>query len=77
LARRITLTGSDGVLCGRLERGGTGFDVTLAFYRDEYVVFERAGDTAPPASQRANFVRGADGRVTWFSYGRRLYRHEG
>ena len=57
----VMVSGRDGVLRGRLERGGAGVDVTLAFYRDEYVVSDRAGSSAPPGSERANFVRGADG----------------
>jgi CubicO group peptidase (beta-lactamase class C family) len=76
VATTITLQGSGGVLRGRLEKAGAGIDVTVAFYRDEYVVFERAGSTAAPGSERANFVRGSDGRVAWLSYGGRLYRHE-
>jgi hypothetical protein len=48
----------------------------LTSYRDEYVVLERSGSGAPPGSERANFVRGSDGRVAWLSYGGRLYRHE-
>jgi len=77
LATAITVRGSDGLLRGRLERGGAGIDVTLAFYRDDYVVFERTGSGSPPGSERANFVRCGDGRVAWLSFGGRLYRHEG
>jgi hypothetical protein len=76
VATTITLQASGGVLRGRLEKAGGGIDVTVAFYRDEYVVFERAGSTAAPGSERANFVRGSDGRVAWLSYGGRLHRHE-
>jgi hypothetical protein len=59
-----------------LEEAGAGMAVTVAFYRDEYVVVERAGSTAAPGSERATFVRGSDGRVAWRSSGGRLYRHE-
>jgi CubicO group peptidase (beta-lactamase class C family) len=71
----LSLSGSDEALQGRLERAGTGAAVTFRFYRDEYVTVERAG-SGPPGSQRANFVRGVDGRVAWLSYGGRLYRHD-
>ncbi len=71
----FSLRGIEGALQGRLERGSAGADVTLRFYRDEYVVYEGAGG-GPPGSQRANFVRGSDGSVAWLSYGGRLYRHQ-
>jgi hypothetical protein len=47
----------------------------LEFYRGEYVL--AAGDQAePPGSSRANFVRGPDGRVAWWSQGGRLYARQ-
>jgi hypothetical protein len=52
--------------------GGAVSEIGLRFYRDEYVLVEQ-GDSAPPGSYRANFVRDADGRVAWLSYGGRLY----
>jgi hypothetical protein len=46
----------------------------MAFYRDNYVlVYDENGE--PFA--RANFVRGRNGRVEWFRFGGRLYRHQG
>jgi hypothetical protein len=44
----------------------------LQFYRGEYVVV-LGDDLGLPGSVRANFVRGADGRVAWFSSHGRLY----
>lgn len=48
-------------------------DLTLAFYRDEYVL------TTDDNNQhnRSDFVRGPDGRVAWFRDGGRLYAHQG
>jgi CubicO group peptidase (beta-lactamase class C family) len=49
-------------------------EVRMAFYRDNYVlVYDENGE--PFA--RANFVRGRNGRVEWFRFGGRLYRHQG
>jgi hypothetical protein len=46
----------------------------LVFYRDDYVlVLDEHGE--PFA--RANFLRGHNGRVEWFRFGGRLYRHQG
>ena len=50
-------------------------EIGLAFYRDEYVLVEQDG-SASPGSYRANFVRDADGRVAWLSYGGRLYARQ-
>jgi CubicO group peptidase (beta-lactamase class C family) len=71
----LTVQGSDGALRGALEQGGVARDIALTFYRDEYVLVALDPD-APPASFRANFVRDADGRVAWFSYGGRLYARQ-
>jgi hypothetical protein len=47
----------------------------LAFYREDYVlVLDEGGE---PTSQRADFLRGHDGRVEWLRLGGRLYRHQG
>ena len=55
--------------------GGGVTEMDLVFYRDEYVLVEQ-DDGASPGSRRANFVRDADGRVAWFSYGGRLYARQ-
>jgi CubicO group peptidase (beta-lactamase class C family) len=71
----IALHGADGALRGQVDQGGSGSDLGLTFYRDEYVLVDSAS-SGPPGSYRANFVRGADGRVTWLSYGGRLYARQ-
>ena len=53
--------------------GGPESTQTLTFYRDDYVLV--AGqDLGPPGAIRANFVRGRDGRIAWYSFGGRLHR---
>jgi CubicO group peptidase (beta-lactamase class C family) len=48
------------------------YEGDLAFYRDDYgVALDAAGQ---PTLSRSNFVRGPDGRVTWFSSRGRLHR---
>jgi hypothetical protein len=64
------------MLRGEMEQAGSVGDIGLQFYRNEYVLVLR-DDGAPPGSFRANFVRGADGRVAWFSNGGRLYARQG
>jgi CubicO group peptidase (beta-lactamase class C family) len=71
----IALQGADGGLRGQIEQDGTGSQIGLTFYRDEYVLVESAS-SGPPGSYRANFVRDADGRVAWLSYGGRLYARQ-
>ena len=68
----LTVQADDGALRGELALGGAVSEIGLTFYRDEYVLVEQGGST-PPGSYRANFVRDADGRVAWLSYGGRLY----
>jgi CubicO group peptidase (beta-lactamase class C family) len=70
--KAISVHGDDGALRGEVEQGSTVSEIGLVFYRGEYVLVERE-DSGPPGSYRANFVRGADGRVAWLSYGGRLY----
>jgi CubicO group peptidase (beta-lactamase class C family) len=72
----LTLRGSDGALQGQWELGGPVIDIQLEFYRGEYVLVV-ADLFEPLGSARANFVRGPDGRVAWFSFGGRLYAHQG
>jgi len=65
------LTAVDGQLA--VGAGGEVF-ARLAFYRPGYVVLR--GPNGEPSSSRANFVRGAGGRVDWLRIGGRLARHE-
>jgi hypothetical protein len=71
----LTVQANDGALRGELADSNGVSEMGLAFYRDEYVLVERDGSD-PPGSYRANFVRDADGRVAWWSYGGRLYARE-
>jgi CubicO group peptidase (beta-lactamase class C family) len=71
----LTVQGNDGVLSGELALGDAVSDIDLTFYRDEYVLVEH-DKSQPPGSYRANFVRDADGRVAWLSYGGRMYGRE-
>ena len=71
----LTIQEDDGALRGELAVGGAVSEIGLMFYRDEYVLVEQ-DDSTPPGSYRANFVRDADGRVAWLSYGGRLYARE-
>ncbi|MEO6991606.1 MAG: serine hydrolase domain-containing protein [Candidatus Baltobacteraceae bacterium] len=48
-------------------------DLTLAFYRDEYVLTTDANGQ----QNRSDFVRGASGRVAWFRDGGRIYARQG
>jgi len=71
-----TLRGSDGTLRGQFELLGPGTDIQLEFYRGDYVLV--VSDLFQPlGSARANFVRGPDGRVAWFSFAGRLFAYEG
>lgn len=72
----LTLQGDDGAPRGDMNLGDAIDEIRLVFYRDEYVLVETGGG-APPRGFRANFVRTADGRVAWLSYGGRLYSREG
>jgi len=59
---------------GRLvlrQDGITAF--ALAFYRRDHVVV--LDETGQRAGLRADFIRGADGRVVWLRLGGTLYRH--
>ena len=70
----MTATGRDGQLQWSGE-GGPESTQTLTFYRDDYVLV--AGqDLGPPGTTRANFVRGRDGRIVWYSFGGRLHRRQ-
>lgn len=71
----LTIHGDEGALRGELELGGAVSEIGLTFYRDEYVLVELNG-SVPLGSSRANFVRDADGRVAWLSYGGRLHARE-
>ncbi|MEV4639697.1 serine hydrolase domain-containing protein [Actinoplanes sp. NPDC049548] len=65
----LELVADAGQLSVRVE-GQEG--LRLAFYRRDYVlVLEPSG---AETHSRANFVRGADGRVTWLRFGGRLFR---
>lgn len=68
----LSLQGDSGALAGELAVGNAASDIGLTFYRDEYVLVDQ-GENAPTGSVRANFVRDADGHVTGFSFGGRLY----
>jgi CubicO group peptidase (beta-lactamase class C family) len=71
-----SMRASDGALQAQMEAGGLRVDVWWEFYRGEYVL--AVGDEAgPPGSIRANFVRGPDDRVAWFSSGGQLFAHQG
>jgi CubicO group peptidase (beta-lactamase class C family) len=71
----LMVQGYDGTLRGEFADSTGVSDIGLTFYRDEFVFVERR-DSDPPGSYRANFVRDADGRVAWWSYGGRLYARE-
>jgi CubicO group peptidase (beta-lactamase class C family) len=78
---RLSLRASEGALRAQfaapaeLAESGKVEDTGLHFYRGEYVLVE-GEDFEPLGSTRANFVRDADGRVAWLSFGP-LYRREG
>ncbi len=67
----LTLQANGGALRGERSIGAESAELELTFYRDEYVLVGQG--SMPPGSYRANFVRDADGRVAWLSYGGRLY----
>jgi hypothetical protein len=58
---------------GGLRVSGDSDIVSLAFYRDEYVLATNPQGQA----NRSDFVRGPDGRVAWFRDGGRLWAHQG
>ncbi|TDW14049.1 serine hydrolase domain-containing protein [Kribbella kalugense] len=66
----LDLVAEDGELVASLE-GEVA--LRLPFYRRDYVL--ALDPSGRPTHTRANFVRGADGRVEWFRYGGRLFRH--
>lgn len=68
LALNVELRAGEGGL-----RASGDLDLTLAFYRGEYVLTTDADGQ----HNRSDFVRGADGRVTWFRDGGRIYAHQG
>jgi CubicO group peptidase (beta-lactamase class C family) len=58
---------------GGLRVSGDSDTPSLAFYRDEYVLATNSlGQTS-----RSDFLRGPDGRITWFRDGGRLWRRQG
>jgi CubicO group peptidase (beta-lactamase class C family) len=71
----ISLRARDGTLQGELEQAGNRQDIGFQFYRGEYVLV-LADTSGAPSSARANFVRGADGRVAWLCNGGRLFAHQ-
>jgi CubicO group peptidase (beta-lactamase class C family) len=76
IEQSLTLSGSDGALRGQFDVLDPDTDVHLEFYRDEYVLV--VGEASEPrGSIRANFVRGADGRVAWLSFGGRPFARQG
>jgi CubicO group peptidase (beta-lactamase class C family) len=65
------IRGDNGQL--RVLQGSDTF-VRLGFYRKDYVlVLDPAGQ---PIGARADFLRGADGRIAWWRFGGRLIRHQ-
>ncbi|HEY1655727.1 MAG TPA: serine hydrolase [Candidatus Tumulicola sp.] len=68
VALNVELRASGGAL-----RATGDLDLTLAFYRDEYVL---TTDTNGQHN-RSDFVRGPDGRVAWLRDGGRLYQRQG
>jgi CubicO group peptidase (beta-lactamase class C family) len=68
---QLELTAANGELLATVD--GTPA-ARLAFYRPDYVLV--FGPTGEPTPTRANFVRGAGGRVEWLRAGGRLSRHE-
>jgi CubicO group peptidase (beta-lactamase class C family) len=68
---QIELTAANGQLLATAD--GTPA-ARLAFYRPDYVLI--SGPNGEPTPSRANFVRGAGGRVDWLLLGGRLLRHE-
>jgi CubicO group peptidase (beta-lactamase class C family) len=70
----VELRGRKGQLHGTLTTSGTTEHLGLAFYRKDHVLdLDRAGR---PIGTRANFVRGADGKVTWWRNHGRLFRRQ-
>lgn len=61
-----------GAADGRLRVDGPITAAAFAFYRDDYVLdLDEKGN---PTGARSNFLRGADGKVTWMRAHGRLYR---
>jgi hypothetical protein len=57
---------------GLRARSDDDTELTLAFYRDDSVLAtDQDGQT-----QRADFVRGPDGRIAWFRERGRLFAHQ-
>ena len=71
----IELSAADGQLRARITDEASTEELTLAFYRDHYVV--RLDDERQPTFKRSNFVPGPDGRIAWYSLGGRLYARQG
>jgi hypothetical protein len=69
----MTATARDGQLQWSGEGAEGGPAQTLSFYRDDYVLVS-GQDLGAPGASRANFVRGPDGRIVWYSFGCRLHR---
>ncbi|MCE5291115.1 MAG: beta-lactamase family protein [Nocardiaceae bacterium] len=78
----INFRAKDGQLVGNMSDAPDGSylpdeqavpDLGLAFYKTDYGL--DLGPDLKPVGTRSNFIRGADGRVAWFSNHGRLYRH--
>ncbi len=54
-------------------RASGDLDLTMAFYRGDYVLTTDADGQ----HHRSDFVRGTDGRVAWLRDGGRIYAHQG
>jgi hypothetical protein len=68
----LEATASDGELVATMN----GAEIArAAFYRPDYVVVRDAGSDQQ-VHRRADFIRGADGRVAWLRLDGRLVRHE-
>jgi CubicO group peptidase (beta-lactamase class C family) len=72
----ISMHADDGGLRAEIDVAGEHQEQRWAFDRGEYVV-ALGDENGPPGSTRANFVRGAGGRVDRFSYGGRLFLRQG
>jgi hypothetical protein len=63
-----------GALAGTRAVGGETADFGLAFYRPNFALdLDGAGK---PTGSRSDFIRGADGSVTWFRTHGRINRHQ-
>jgi CubicO group peptidase (beta-lactamase class C family) len=71
----IDFSAGDGQLTGSMSVGQNSARLGLALYRPDYGL--DLGPDNKPAGSRSNFVRGADGEITWFcSQHGRLFRRQ-